>query len=202
MYANIILHFGAPDGLGLGFFPCFVHVWVNPWSFESWGKKVNIYDFTCIFDTPLSLTCDVDFWDSRRLFASIFWQLFANFGNVWCIIVDMEDIRKKTHIYQFFVPALKRRANVHAQNPWNHRIGLWFLAYHHRFRYCMDTHPIGSMYGIFTYIYHKKQPNVGEYTIHGSYGHGTNCPVYLRFLVTNKNWRSVPKQGLTWKIMF
>ena len=23
---------------------------------------------------------------------------------------------------------------------------------------------IGSMYGIFTYIYHKNQPNVGEYT--------------------------------------
>ena len=30
--------------------------------------------------------------------------------------------------------------------------------------------PIGSMYGIFTYIYHKSQPNVGRYTIHGSYG--------------------------------
>ncbi len=25
--------------------------------------------------------------------------------------------------------------------------------------------------GIFTYIYHKKQPNVGEYTIQGSYGY-------------------------------
>ena len=24
--------------------------------------------------------------------------------------------------------------------------------------------PIGSMYGIFTYIYHKHQPNVGKYT--------------------------------------
>ena len=30
--------------------------------------------------------------------------------------------------------------------------------------------PIRSMYGIFTYIYHIKQPNVGEYTIHGWYG--------------------------------
>ena len=30
--------------------------------------------------------------------------------------------------------------------------------------------PIGSMYGIFTYIYHKNQPNVVKYTIHGSYG--------------------------------
>ena len=33
--------------------------------------------------------------------------------------------------------------------------------------------PIGSMYGgIFTYICHKNQPNVGKYTIHGSYGSG------------------------------
>ena len=30
--------------------------------------------------------------------------------------------------------------------------------------------PIGSMYGIYSYIYHKNQPNVGKYTIHGSYG--------------------------------
>ena len=30
--------------------------------------------------------------------------------------------------------------------------------------------PIGSRYGIFTYIYHQNQPNVGKYTIHGSYG--------------------------------
>ena len=32
-------------------------------------------------------------------------------------------------------------------------------------------YPIGSMYGIFTYIYHKNQPNVGKYTIHGSLGY-------------------------------
>ena len=32
-------------------------------------------------------------------------------------------------------------------------------------------YPIGSMYGIFTHIYHKNQPNVGVYTIHGSYGY-------------------------------
>ena len=29
--------------------------------------------------------------------------------------------------------------------------------------------PKGSMYGIFTYIYHRNQPNVGKYTIHGLY---------------------------------
>jgi len=30
--------------------------------------------------------------------------------------------------------------------------------------------PIGSMYGVFAYIYHANQPNVGKYSIHGSYG--------------------------------
>ena len=34
-----------------------------------------------------------------------------------------------------------------------------------------DIYPIGSMYGIFTNIYRKSQPNVGKYTIHGSYGY-------------------------------
>ena len=32
--------------------------------------------------------------------------------------------------------------------------------------------PIGPINGIFTYISHKNQPNVGKYTIRGSYG---NC---------------------------
>ena len=34
-----------------------------------------------------------------------------------------------------------------------------------------SSYPIGSMYGIFPYIYHKNQPNVGKYTIHGWYGY-------------------------------
>ena len=33
--------------------------------------------------------------------------------------------------------------------------------------------PIGSMYGIFTYIYHENQLNAGKYTIHGSSGEVT-----------------------------
>ncbi len=37
------------------------------------------------------------------------------------------------------------------------------------------------MYGIFTYIYHKKQPNVGEYTIHGSYGYAFTKTCYQVF---------------------
>ena len=37
--------------------------------------------------------------------------------------------------------------------------------------------PTGSMYGIYTYIYHKNQPNVGKYTLHGSYG--ISLPILL-----------------------
>ena len=33
-----------------------------------------------------------------------------------------------------------------------------------------DLLPTGSMYSIFPYIYHRNKPNVGKYTIHGSYG--------------------------------
>ena len=35
------------------------------------------------------------------------------------------------------------------------------------------------MYGIFTYIYHTNQPNVGKYTIHGWYGVLGSCTVML-----------------------
>ena len=36
----------------------------------------------------------------------------------------------------------------------------------------MAPYPIASVYGIFTYVYHKtNQPNVGKYTIHGWYGY-------------------------------
>ncbi len=48
------------------------------------------------------------------------------------------------------------------QSCWRFKFGIW-------------AYPIGSMHGIFTYIYHRNQPNVGKYTIHGFYG-------YLRFL--------------------
>ena len=39
--------------------------------------------------------------------------------------------------------------------------------------YCICSYiyiPIGSMYGIFTYIWLKSMVHVGKYTIHGSHG--------------------------------
>ena len=35
------------------------------------------------------------------------------------------------------------------------------------------TNPIGSMYGIFTYIWVIFKANVGKYSIHGAYGNGS-----------------------------
>ena len=60
------------------------------------------------------------------------------------------------------------------------------------------THRIHGT-GIFTYIYHTNQPNVGEYTIHGSYGkwmieswHRKNCVAFIERhprKIWNKNVR-------------
>ena len=41
-------------------------------------------------------------------------------------------------------------------------------------------YPLGSMYGICTYIYHRYHPHVGKYTIHGSYG---KAPAGFAFLL-------------------
>ena len=43
--------------------------------------------------------------------------------------------------------------------------------------------PIGSMYGIFTYIWLICMVNVGKYTIHGSYGFNGECPYPAGFMV-------------------
>ena len=51
------------------------------------------------------------------------------------------------------------------------------------------------MYGIFTYIYHKNQPNVGIYTIHGSYGldHSTTFSVSVYLFAFRHNFFSSAK---------
>ena len=44
--------------------------------------------------------------------------------------------------------------------------------------------PIGSMYGIFTYIYHQNQLNVGKHTVHGSYGIFYQGNLFLSFTIS------------------
>ena len=57
-------------------------------------------------------------------------------------------------------------------------ICLWNLDFVNRFSY-----PKQSMYGIFTYMYHKHKPNVGKYTLHGWYGYSTGIKLFLK-----KSW--------------
>ena len=52
------------------------------------------------------------------------------------------------------------------------------------FGVCVCTYPRGSMYGLYTYIYHTDQPNVGKYTIHGSYGYVCVCFFCVRVIKT------------------
>ena len=48
--------------------------------------------------------------------------------------------------------------------------GMWKGRYDGKMVYGITCHSRCSMYGIFTYIYHKFKPNVGKYSIHGSNG--------------------------------
>ena len=46
---------------------------------------------------------------------------------------------------------------------------------------CLLVMPIGSMYGIFAYIWPQSMVNVGKYTIHGSYGMVNKIPSYTTY---------------------
>ena len=56
----------------------------------------------------------------------------------------------------------------------NRPLGRWVVEKNSPELIKMD--PIPSMYGIFSYIYHKNQPNVDKYSIHGSYGKWIEFP--------------------------
>ena len=45
------------------------------------------------------------------------------------------------------------------------------IAIHCYVKFTRESYPIGSMCGTFAYIYHKNQPNVGEFARHGSCGY-------------------------------
>ena len=70
------------------------------------------------------------------------------------------------------------RKNLQTCQHENHLVEITNIIFHH-FLWVQNMlsffYPIGSMYGIFTYIHHRNQLNVGKYTIHGSYGYGCTC---------------------------
>ena len=66
---------------------------------------------------------------------------------------------------------------------------------------CEWTWPISFMYGIFTYIYHTYQPNVGKYTIHGWYGWcflvDLCSPFLSMFKINNSSFPSTPMEVIS-----
>ena len=68
--------------------------------------------------------------------------------------------------------------------------------------------PIGTMYGILTYIYHIFRPNVGKYSIHGAYGkqafkdltrsHESPGLVHESFLFVGRNTKVGPPSSRSW----
>ena len=54
------------------------------------------------------------------------------------------------------------------------------------------------MYGIFAYIYHKNQPNVGKYTIHGSYGIRMLSKPLEFFATFSLDWPETGKSTFPW----
>ena len=61
--------------------------------------------------------------------------------------------------------------------------------------------PIGSMYGIFTYLRFKFMVNVAAYTIHGSYGYLLllRTPTFSSAIARSKRWSSsLPKR---WRLL-
>ena len=56
--------------------------------------------------------------------------------------------------------------------------------------YVIQTNPIGSMYGIYTYIWLIFMVNVGKYTIHGSYGNSLLGDMLSNFRLGDVNYFS------------
>ena len=72
--------------------------------------------------------------------------------SVWSVGAKRRDTHKNTQTnHRLFKQNI---SNLLQQNLW---IEIWMPS------------PTPSMYGIFTYIYHKNQPNVEKYTTHGWY---------------------------------
>ena len=98
--------------------------------------------------------------------------------------------RRKPFSFDPTDPLKAAASQVDKSNGWDFRLAGPGAKKRRRFfsnKKWARIYPIPSMYGIFTYIYHTNQPNVGKYTIHGSYGY----MVYFSFLMSRVHyWRT------------
>ena len=91
----------------------------------------------------------------------VFWCFFARLLYAWKwigeLLWSLEGFFGDNPLSDGF-PAAYHHSGVNRENM--------FLS----FNFISCSFPIGSMYGRVSCIYHKNQPNVGRYAIHGRYG--------------------------------
>ena len=113
---------------------------MHSWIGNIWGKNAYLYIYIFHFIVFL-----VPFWEGvhSRCFIQTSWFLFKD--------LTQQELPKSTF------------GSSQEMVQW------WFHLLYGSFSADFLTHTIHRT-GIFTYIYHRNQPNVGKYGIHGSYG--------------------------------
>ncbi len=118
-------------------------------------------------DTPPQFTSEwqwkITIFSRRCIFKELFFHCHASF--CW------RSWRKEAQhiIYILF--------SLGGMDPWANtlnnlmQIVYWLALSFHVWVVLLYHYPIGSMYGIFSYIWLISMVNVGKYTIHGSYGY-------------------------------
>ena len=109
-------------------------------------------------------------WNKEHVFFKHVYIKFTSFWDIICIRNSC-TIHIKT-ILGLPIPILASSPKAPPDTRTLQRATTWWQQREGRVHlHPLYSYPIGSMYGIFTCIYHKNQPNVGKYTIHGSYGY-------------------------------
>ena len=124
---------------------------------------------------------------------------------LWCWCSDFQELNKNWCKSSFGNPGPRTKSQ-----SWTKGKGWTNMRHDMSTNICvcvcfvMFINPIGSMYGIFAYIYHKHQPNVGKYIINRSCGYDQTYwwrmkPFQERPLATDwKKGRKPPGQRLSW----
>ena len=151
----------------------------------TWAKDIINRNMTSHFrlDLPQKWWCyKLEFSHDKFTDFTVFpWWTSENLKqhSAQCIL---DVIRGVLFIMAFCLSGAVEDQQIHVQHPPSSRRGCqnrsietmtmchlllwqcWVLLLH--------DYPLPSMYGIFTYIYHTNQPNVGNKSIHGCYGLG------------------------------
>ena len=173
-----------------------VHVSTKKHSIRTWGKKLNFKLRLLPWDVSVTTTNNIQIFENKKIaktpiftgpafqkqtyYAKILWKWGRS--THLCLLPTTNPPRVNAPSCLLWFQGSHQRclgikvASIWARirhlyltafqgGPWN----MFFLS-----ETILFSYPMGSMYGILTYIYHKNQPNVGKYTIHRSYGYCFN----------------------------